>query len=347
MQGLILAGGFATRLRPLSCSKPKLLFPLVGIPLIDHMVNWFKDGGVRRVVLAVNHLSDKLKIEVGERRLGSEIIFSVEESPLGTGGPIRLARKVLDHKEPFIVANGDIVSDIDLSSVLRLHRESGAVATVALVSVREPRAFGSAALDSKGRIVRFEEKSKTSAGRGWINAGIYVLNPSVIDMIPSKRHVSLEREVFPKLARSLKMQGWKHRGFWYDIGKIPDYVRANRELLRKPGFDTYKRRGQTVAGVRIIQPTHIGRGSILEKEASLGPYAILSESVKVDTGARVRDSIIFEETVIGENCVVEGSIVGERVNVGRETRIGKGSIVAGEIMIEEGTVIEQNSLVLN
>lgn len=347
MQGLILAGGFATRLRPLSCSKPKLLFPIVGVPLIDHMIYWFREGRVRQLILAVNHLSDRLKIEVGERRLGCKISFSVEEAPLGTAGPIRLARRALHRKEPFIVANGDVVSDIDLEGLVRFHRETGADATIALVSVRDPGAYGSVSLDSKGRITRFEEKSESITGPGWINAGVYVLNPMVIDMIPAGRPASLERQVFPILAGRFRMQGWRHRGFWYDVGKIPDYVRANRELLSKPTIGVLKKQAQRTNKRKVRQPSHIGRGSLIEKKARLGPYAILSEKVEVNRGAVIRNSIVFEETVIGENCTVDGSIIGERVTIGRETRIGKGSIVAGEIRIPQGTVIEPNSLILN
>ncbi len=346
MKGMILAGGYATRLRPLSCSKPKLLFPLVGVPLIDHMVSWLKKGGVRQVILAVNHLSETLKIEVGNRRLGSEIIFSTEEIPLGTGGPIRLAKTTLDN-HPFIVVNGDIVSNIDLTSVVKDHLNTGAEATVVLVSVRDPRAYGSASLDSQGRITKFEEKSETRKGPCWINAGVYVLNPSVIAMIPGKGRVSLEREVFPNLARSLKMSGWKHRGFWHDTGKISDYIRANRELLTNPEFMTPAKRVKNFSRTNVKKPSHLGKHSLVDKGAKLGPYAILSERVRVDRGAMVRDSIIFEETYIGEDCVIDGSVIGERVNIGRGTRIGKGSIVAGQIDLPEGTVIRSGSTVLN
>ncbi len=347
MKGMILAGGYATRLRPLSCSKPKLLFPLVGVPLIDHMVSWFNRGGVRQVILAVNHLSETLKAEVGTRRLGSKIIFSVEETPLGTGGPIRLARTALDNNRPFIVANGDIVSDIDLGSVVGAHLKTGAEATVVLVSVRDPRAYGSASLDSRGRITKFEEKSETRSGPCWINAGVYVLNPGVINMISAGGRVSLECEVFPSLAGSLKMQGWKHRGFWYDIGSIRAYIRANRELLRNPRSTAFAKRAKDISATSVKKPSYLSKHSLVHKSARIGPYAILSERVRVSRGAVVQNSIIFEETQIGEDCVVDGSVIGERVNIGRGTRIGKGSIVAGEISIPDGTVIRPSSTVLN
>src|SRR5438309_11450605 len=128
----MLAGGFATRLRPLSCSKPKLLFPLVGVPLVDRMAAWFARGAVTEVILSVNHLSDKLRVEVGRRKLDTKAVLSVEETPLGTGGPISLARPMLNKDEPIIVANGDVISDIDLRGLIAAHAEAEAGATIAL-----------------------------------------------------------------------------------------------------------------------------------------------------------------------------------------------------------------------
>ena len=347
MKGLILAGGYATRLRPLSCSKPKLLFPLVGVPAIDHLASWLRRGGVREVILAVNHLSETLKAELGNRRRGPKIIFSVEERPLGTGGPVKLASPMLGDNQPFIVANGDIVSNIDISSVVKSHLRSEADATVVLVSVSDPRDYGSVSLDSNDRITEFREKSTNTSGRSWISAGVYVLNPNVVNLIPEGRRVSLEREIFPELARNLRMLGWKHRGFWYEIGKIPNYVRANREILKNLGSNAFGRRSKILVGNRAKRPYYVSGNAVVHKTAEIGPYTILSDRARVDRGAVVRNSIIFEETRIGEDSLVEGSIIGERVNIGRNARIGKGSIVAGEINITDGTAIRSGSTVLN
>src|SRR5207253_4653722 len=218
LKGLIVAGRFATRLRALSCCKPKVLFPLVGVPLVDRMAAWFARGGVTEVILAVNHLSDKLRVEVSRRKLDTKTVLSVEEIPLGTGGPISLARPLLSKDEPLIVANGDVISDIDLRGLMTAHAKAGAEATIALVSVEDPRPFGLATLDTNDRIIGFEEKSETNRGSGWINGGVYVLNPKVVGTIPNGRPVSLEREVFPILVRQGKVRGWKHAGCWYDIG---------------------------------------------------------------------------------------------------------------------------------
>ncbi len=345
MKCLILAGGFATRLRPLSCSKPKLLFPVVGVPLIDLMVTWLRRGGIDEVILAVNHLSDRLRIEVGEKRLGSRVRLSVEENPLGTAGPIRLARDLLDPDEPFVVVNGDIVADIDLKNMLATHIEHGALATIALASVPDPKPYGSVTMNPMGQITKFEEKSGSGTKSKLINAGAYILDPDIIKRIPSGRAVSTERAVFPQLTQRGKMWGWKHRGFWYDIGRIPDYIKANRELLKRRKVDGTP--GKPGLAEAVKWPTYLGKGCRFDKGARLGPNTILSQNVHVKNRSVVQDSIVFEDTTVEEECRVYGALIGERVVVGSGTHIGKGSLVAGEITIPPRSVIKENSVILN
>jgi mannose-1-phosphate guanylyltransferase len=310
------------------------------------MAHWFAQGGVAELILAVNHLSDKLRIEVARRKLDAKMVLSVEETPLGTGGPISLAKPMLSNDEILIVANGDVISDIDLRGLMRAHIESEAKATIALVSVDDPRPFGLATLDPNDRIVGFEEKSETRCGPGWINAGVYALNPDVVAMIPHGRPVSLEREIFPILAGQRKMNGWKHTGFWYDIGKIADYITANRELLQRAEFRETTIVGTSMRNVHIREPSYVGKDCTLGDRTKLGPYAILSERVRVMRGAEVGETIVFEQTSIGENCMIEGSLIGEGVTVGREARVGKGSVIAGQVVIPEGAVIKPGSIIL-
>jgi len=347
LKGLILAGGFATRLRPLSCSKPKLLFPIVGTPLIDYMSDWLDRGNVGEVILAVNHLSDKLRMEVAARKMGDRMALSVEETPLGTGGPLRLAASMMPGREPVVVVNGDIVSDIDLNGLTRAHMASGAEATIAVFSVGDARPFGLVTLDSRDQITGFEEKSPKAQGPGWINAGVYVLNHSVIGMIPEGRAVSLEREIFPVLANRMKLRGWRHNGFWYDIGNIKDYVATNMDLLKRGDQLLPDMRNDVSRAVDVQQPSHVGGHCVIAREAKVGPYAILSPKVEVKSGSIIRDTILFEETTIDEDCRVEGAVIGEGTRIGRGTSIGKGSVIAGEVVIAEHSVVKPGSIVLN
>ncbi len=313
--------------------------------MIDHMIDWLNRAGVDQLILAVNHLADRLNIELGSHRLGSKIAFSVERTPLGTGGPLKLASKLLASNGPLVVVNGDIVSDIDLRSVLGVHAEAEAEATIALVRVRDPKAYGMATLDRQDRIVKFQEKTEETTGAAWVNAGIYVLEPKVINRIPAGP-VSLERDIFPAIAARMKMQGWKHRGYWYDVGKISDYVRCNRELLADTQLQASVRSGRPKTR-KAGKLSHVSKGCIVSNTATLGPYTILSENVRIAGYAALERTIIFEESTIGSHTRVTGSLIGENVRVGREARIGAGSIVAGHVTIPDQTVIRPGSIVLN
>jgi len=347
VKGLLLAGGFATRLRPLSCSKPKLLFPIVGVPLIDLMLTWLKSGGVDETILAVNHLSEKLRMEIGEERLGSKVLFSVEKEPLGTAGPIRLAREMLGTGGSFVVVNGDIVSDVDLAEMVKAHQDHSAIATVALVSAKDPRQYGSVTMTRDGLISKFEEKKPGRVRSGPINAGAYVLSPDVLDYIPDGGAASLERDAFPKLAEKGLIRGWKHHGYWYDIGRISEYRRANMELLSGSQMRESEGTRNDLRDGRAIPPLHVGKSARFGKKVQLGPNCILSERVTVGDRSKVRNSIVFEDTRIGNECVLDGAIVGERVAIGSRSKIGRRTIIAGEISLPDGSVVKPGSVVLS
>lgn len=322
------------------------MFPIVGVPLVEMMARWLSSGGVDQIILAVNHLSERLKVEVGQSVGGATVTFSVEEFPLGTAGPIRLAANLLDKNEPFFVINGDIVSNIDVRGMLALHQEKNADATIALVSVRDPSPYGSVLADSSGIVRKFEEKSEALSGTARVNAGVYVLSPKLIGSIPSDRAFSLERDVFPKLTEKGRVRAWSHNGFWYDIGRVSEYVRANRELLERRGSDG----GEGGEGMKkrrnVVPPAHLGTNVRLGVGARVGPLTILSNMVSLGDDAIVRNSIVFEETIIGEKTIIDEAIIGERVVIGKGSRIGSGSIIAGQLSVPAGSVVPPNSIVL-
>jgi mannose-1-phosphate guanylyltransferase len=251
----------------------------------------------------------------------------------------------LGKDDPFIVINGDIVSNIDIAGMLALHEEKKAEATIALVSVPDPSPYGSVLSDPNGVVKSFEEKSGVLSATSQVNAGVYVLSPSVVGSIPVGRSVSLERDVFPKLVRNGRMQAWIHDGFWYDIGRVSEYVRANRELLErqelKAGEIDNRQNGR-----HVIRPAHLGTKTRLGVGAKVGPLSILSDNVTVGDEAIVRNSIVFEDTTIGEKTIVEDAVIGERVVIGRGSRIGRGSIIAGQLSLPAGSVVSPNSVIL-
>lgn len=310
------------------------------------MARWLSSGGVDQIILAVNHLSERLKVEVAHSIGGATVTFSAEESPLGTAGPILLAANRLGVDDPFFVINGDIVSDIDIRGMLALHQEKNADATIALVSVRDSSPYGSVLADSNGVVRKFEEKSEATSGTTRVNAGVYVLSPSLIGSIPAGRAFSLERDVFPKLAEKGRLRAWIHDGFWYDIGRVSEYVRANRELLEKQESTASKLGGDMEKRRNVVPPAYLGSNVHLGAGARVGPLTILSDRVSLGDQAVVRNSIVFEETVIGQKTIVEDAVIGEKVVIGKGSRVGSGSIIAGQLNVPAGSEVPPNSIVL-
>lgn len=317
---------------------------MVGVPLVESMARWLGSSGIDQIILAVNHLSDRLKVTIGDHLGTLKVSFSVEDTQLGTAGPIRLAQNLLRDDEPFAVINGDIVTDIDLGEMLAYHQSSKAEVTVALVSAADTSPYGSVMTDSSGLVRKFTEKSDNRSGSNLVNAGVYVFSPRIIESIPKGRSVSLERDIFPRLAENGNMRAWTHNGFWYDIGRISDYVRANKELLILHGGS--EAGSEMARRARIITPVFIGENSHIGLEATVGPSSILSHGVTLGSKSTVKDSIVFEETEVGEGAVVEASVLGEKVIVGDNSRIGRGSVIAGHLAIPARTVLPPNSTIL-
>jgi NDP-sugar pyrophosphorylase family protein len=348
MKAVVLAGGYATRLRPISYALPKLLFPVLGKPMIYWTLDLLKGIGVDEVVLAVNYLADQLRAEVGYNYKGINIEYSLEKAPLGTGGPIKLASEGAHFDETFVVTNGDVIANIELGKMLKHHEQTGALITDALHEVKDPTRFGVVQLDTDGRIRRFVEKPKAKeAPSRLVNAGIYVIEPEVLKMIPPNRKVSLEREIFPLLVKAGKLSGFPFSGDWFDIGSLTDYQKANFSLLEKhgkgsiPQTDTARLAEDAV----VRPPVVLGEGSRVESGASVGPLVVAGKNAHIESEARVSSTILFDGVSLGENSVVSGSILAVGVKVGREVRIAQGSIVSPYVRIHDGVKIGRNAIV--
>jgi NDP-sugar pyrophosphorylase family protein len=227
---LILAGGEGTRLRPITYEIPKALVPVHGKPLIEHLFDLLKKYGVNDVILSVGHMKDKIMDERGNwSRAGMNISFVEEKTPLGTGGPLRLAKDKLI--KTFIVSNGDELKNINVMDMYEAHKRNRALATIALTTVSDPSQYGVAKLEGN-RIIEFVEKpKKDKAPSKLINAGFYIIEPEVVEMIP-KGKVSLEKQIFPKLAKMGRLYGFPFSGQWFDTGNLERYERALKEWRR-------------------------------------------------------------------------------------------------------------------
>ena len=345
MKALILAGGFGTRLRPLTCTRPKLMFPVANRPLLDWVMEQLSKNGVTTVVLAVNYMADVFIRHFGKSKYGMRILYSRETKPLGTGGPIKKAESLLNEDdEPFFVLNGDILTTIDYRALYKAHLDANAEATIALHEVENPSRFGVVDLNENNQILRFVEKPKAEdAPSNLINAGVYVLDHSVLDIIPDGKEVSIEREVFPILADSKGLSGYRFGSLWVDIGKLNDYVLANKVMLDMIAAQNHIERGSKVSKkAKIIPPVAIAKRVVVEADAVVGPYASLGEAAVVKRGSRVENSVMFPNAWIDCSSSIKNAIIGEGAIIGSWVKIEHDCIVGDHAIIGDNVTLTSN-----
>ncbi len=341
MKALILAGGFATRLRPLSCARPKTLFPIVNKPLLQWIFEGLAEDGVTEAILAVNALTQFHIRNQKPPKCGLKVRYSIDppKKPLGTGGPIKKAQKLLGRKEPFIVLNGDIFADIDYKKLIETHNKNGAIATMALCCVKDPCSFGVVELQGD-TIKRFVEKPpKGQEPSNLINAGAYVLSPEIFDYIPKGKACSIEREIFPQLVKAGKLVGCRINGLWMDIGKPQEYLQANKTVLDTVGSTLEKPKPD---GFKVSHPVAFDKGISIGEKSLIGPYAIIGKNVKIGKNVTISNSVIFPDVEISDGATIEGAIVGEGVQVGKNAKLEKGCIVGDQSKIRDNVNLNEN-----
>jgi mannose-1-phosphate guanylyltransferase len=340
---LILAGGFGTRLRPLSCTRPKTLFPIVNKPLLQWIYERISKSNIQEAILAVNGLTAFYIKNERIPKHGLKIKYSIDppKKPLGTGGPIKNAEKLIGHTEPFLVLNGDIFVEVDYKEILETHRKNKALATIALCEVEDPTRYGVAELTEKNRIIRFIEKpAKGTAPTNLINAGIYVLNPEIFSYIPKGKHVSMEREIFPKLVEEGKLYGHKINGLWMDIGKPEEYLQANKTVL-----DTIAETRKTKNNFQKKNPVAIAKGVKTGVNSVIGPYAIIGKNVTIGENVQIKDSVILPEAAIADSTSINGTIIGEGAKIGKNVKINKGCIIGDHAKIRDNLTLAKETSV--
>lgn len=345
MKAVILIGGFGTRLRPLTCTRPKALFPIANKPLLQMTLERLAENGFDEVILAVNALTE---FHIKQQRLstcGLKVKFSRDppKMPLGTAGPLKKAEKLIGHDEPFLALNGDILADFSYRELWESHREDKAVATIALHKVEDPTRYGVAELAADNKIKRFIEKpARDAAPTKLINAGAYVLSPKIFNYIPAGRAVSMEREVFPKLAEQNVFYGHEVSGLWIDMGKPEEYLQTNRIVLDalRSKQDTQKK-----GKFEIKPPVAIDKNVVIGENSVIGPYAVLGRNVSVGCNVHISDSVVFADAKIGDFASVTGALIGEGVVVGKKTRIVEGCIIADQAKVRDGVALRRGASV--
>jgi mannose-1-phosphate guanylyltransferase len=330
VQALVLAGGEGTRLRPLTYTTPKPVLPLAGRPFLSFMLDWARGHGVDEVILSCGFLSDGVRRVLGDIYDGMRLRYVVEEEPLGTAGPVRLAydEGVLD--ERLLILNGDVLTDIDLTAELAQHERTGARATLALYEVEDTSSYGVVPIDEQGRVEAFLEKGDGEAPTNRINAGAYVIEREVVaERIPSGRPVSFEREVFPNLVGD-GLYGFPAAGYWIDIGTPERYLEATWDLLAGHPRSNLPPRDETGSLV------HQG---CLVSGAHVGPQSVLGRNCSVGTDARVERSVLHDRVLVGADAAVIESVLAERVRVGERARVEARAVVGADAAIGDGAVI--------
>jgi mannose-1-phosphate guanylyltransferase len=346
MQALILAGGEGTRLRPLTSTVPKPVVPLANRPFISYMLEWLVSHGVTDVVMSCGFLADGVREVLGEGDGSLRIRYITEPEPLGTAGAVRLARDMLD--ERVSVLNGDVLTDFDLSALHRFHVEKEARATIALIPVDDPSAYGLVRTDEDGRIQQFLEKPKPEEiDTNLINAGAYVLERDVVDGIATGRPVSFEREVFPSLVGA-GLYGCPVSGYWLDIGTPDRYLQATRDILEgrvrtsvTPTVNNGSRpAGLTIdPGARLASPALLGENCEVESGAQVGPVAVLGDRCQIGAGAAVEHAVLHPAVTVESGAVVRNSIVAAGARIGAGSRVEDCTIVGEHAIVEPNDVL--------
>lgn len=311
MKAVILVGGFGTRLRPLTLGTPKQMLPVVDRPMIERVVAALGDNGVTDAVLSLGYRPDAfLEAYPAGRCAGVTLHYAVEPEPLDTAGAVRFAALDAGIDERFIVVNGDVLTDVDVAAVWAFHDKHGAEGTIALTPVEDPSRYGVVPIDADGRVEAFIEKPPADeAPSNWINAGTYVLEPSVIGRIPDGRKVSIERETFPAMVADGTLYAVQSDAYWVDAGTPETYLQVQLDL---------------VDGVRG-QETAVATSALVATDAVV-EHSVVMDAASVEAGAVVRDSVILPGATVRAGAHVIGSIV------------GAGSVVGPQAVLDELTV---------
>ncbi len=344
MKAVILVGGKALRLRPLTAARPKAIVPLLSRPFLESQLAQLRTAGITEIILCLAHLPRRIGAAFGDGSAhGVSLRYEIEPEPLDTGGAIGHIRSQLT--APFVCLNGDVLTDLDVGALVAAHGKAGGILTLSVASVPNGENYGvvRTAANPAGeglRVTGFAEKP-AAAGRADISVGIYVMSPEIFDFIPPGGPVSLEHTVFPGvLAAGRPVTAWRHSGYFNDIGSLAGYRAVHRDLLdgriRIPGVGSPNPGGVIVdesasvhPDARLVGPSFVGPAARVRDGAEIGPYAVLGRRVRIESGARVTDSILWEGTRIGEDAEVSEAIVGASGFIGRGARV-RGAVLGDQ-----------------
>ena len=350
MKAILLAGGKGTRLRPLTIHTPKPIVPIFNRPFLHYQIDLLKQvPEIDEVILSLNYQPRRIEEMFGDGAdLGIKIRYVVEPAPLGTAGAVKYAGDSLT--ESVVVFNGDVLTEIDLGAVIRLHRERRARATIVLTPVDNPTAYGLVETDADGNIRRFLEKPKPEEiTTNHINAGIYILEPDTFDRIPSDVAWSIERSYFPSLIeRNDTFVAYIYNGYWIDIGTPEKYTQVHRDIMdgrfgALPFRDMAAPRiciaedARVEDGALVEGPCFIDEGAVIKTGARIGPYSVIGRQTQVDEAATINGAIVWPNCRISRDAVIGNAIVGRNCHLGRNVTVGDGAVLGDKTALTDYT----------
>jgi mannose-1-phosphate guanylyltransferase len=348
VQALILAGGEGTRLRPLTSTVPKPVVPLVDRPFISYMLEWLREHEVQDVIMSCGFLGGDVRRVLGDGSdLDIRLRYVEEPKPLGTGGALKFAEELLEDR--FLVLNGDVLTDIDLTAQLAQHERTSARATLALIPVEDPSAYGLVRMRDDGSVSEFVEKPDgDEIDTGLINAGAYIIERDVLEMMaPAGTNISIERDVFPVLVGK-GLFGFEASGYWLDIGTPARYLQATFDILEGNVTTDAGRRLSEAGGAlidgahvqgRVVAPALVGPGCTIAEGAIVGGRAVLGHGVTVAAGAHIESSVLLDGSSVGGRTTVSSSIIGPSAQVGEHCHIGGGVVLGEAVKIGPGNTL--------
>lgn len=358
MKAVILVGGEGTRLRPLTYSMPKPMVPILNRPFLEHMLRYMKGHGIDDVLLALCYLPDHIKDYFGDGgEFGVRLSYVVESSPLGTAGAVKNVAQHLN--ETFFVFNGDVFTNMNLTEMLETHRRKSAKATISLTPVDDPSMYGVVETDADGRVKRFIEKPRREeAPTNMINAGTYILEPSLLEYVPANENYMFERGLFPLiLERGEPFYSFSSQDYWIDIGTPEKYMKINNDLLTGwinayiPG-SVYNKNIWTEEGHKIHPkadiegPVVIGRNTFVEAQTRIVGPAVIGPDCYIRSGSLVEKSIVWHNVAIGKDSVIRQCIVADSVNVGEGCDLAAGCIIGNNVSVENNAALPPDTKVM-
>lgn len=342
LTAVILVGGPGTRLQPLTDDRPKSVLPVLNRPFMEHTIAYLKQYGIEEIILTLSYLPDVIRGYLGDgSRHGVRLTYCLEEEPLGTAGAVKNAETYLENT--FIVLNGDVFTDMDLAEMLAFHRDKKSKATISMSWVNNPSAFGVVETDGDSRVRRFIEKPPLAeVTTNWINAGIYVLEPEVLELIPPGTYYMFERGLFPELLDTgVPVYGYPYRGYWLDMGTPEKYFSLNVDLLlskaASPLVSISGQNGIYYSRASVIHPSAvmtapivIDGGSRIGRGVCIKGPVIIGRDCRLEEGADIRNSVLWDNVTIGSGTRLDQCIVSNNVIIGGKRDVLNGVVTTSQ-----------------